>query len=437
MGSKTPKETAQTTTVEPPAWAVPYYRNLLSASSQLAFRPYEPFEGQRIAGFTPDQLRAQQMTRDAARGQQAASETALNQLVSTLRGGGGASIGTNPYIGTRTDVGANPFAGPNPFLEQMIRDAQGDISRGFENTAAGISAQFASGGAFGGSAHAQAVADANRELAERLARTSTEMRFGDYQTQQQLAEADIARRLAASQFDTQLSAGLTESQLGRELSAWDAERGRQMQALGLLPSTFQAGLIPGQALSGIGAQQQALNQAQLDQQYADFLEQRDWRANQLGFLGNALNAITGGFQNQSATATNPNYVSPGASAASGALGGALTGASIGSVIPVIGTGIGALGGAVLGGLGGYFSDERLKDKKGPVDDEDALKAITSLPVERWNYKGDDTEHVGTMAQDFNRNLGLPGRPMISTIDYLGALTGAVKALDKRTKRRAA
>lgn len=50
------------------------------------------------------------------------------------------------------------------------------------------------------------------------------------------------------------------------------------------------------------------------------------------------------------------------SAATGALSGAATGATIGSAVPVIGTGIGAAGGAIIGGLSGLFGGKKKKRK---------------------------------------------------------------------------
>src|SRR5690606_1061100 len=129
--------------------------------------------------------------------------------------------------------------------------------------------------------------------------------------------------LAAEQADIARNAGLVENQLNR----FDAERNRQLQALGLLPQTIQSAYLPGQALFGVGQQTQQLNQARLDAQLRQFLEARDWQANQLGLLGNALNSITGSFQN--ITGPNPYYVSP----LQGAAGGALSGAALGSMIP--------------------------------------------------------------------------------------------------------
>jgi hypothetical protein len=489
MSGGSPKTITQETKSDPPAWAVPYYQSLLSQSSTLSQRPYTPYPGETVAGFTPQQLVGQQMIQDAAFGQQPLLTAAQNQLTGTLQGEGFATLPANPYLGATTPVGSNqylgqtnPFigqttpgvsvgtnayAGSTPYLGQMIDAANADISRAFGKTAAGINTQFATGGAFGGSAHQEALADANRALADQLARTTTGLRFSDYQTQQQLAEnalnrqlqagqfnagltqsdiarnaalaesdlarnaglseADIARKLEASQTDLARNAGLVENQLNR----FDAERNRQLQALGLLPQTLQAGYQPGQALTQIGAQGQALNQAQLDAQIRQFLEARDWQSNQLGLLGGALGSINGSYS--STTGANPNYVNPWVSAAGGALAGAGAGASMGSVLGPYG----ALIGAGVGALGGYFSDKRLKDKGPKVPNERALAAVTRMPVDRWRYKGDSTPHIGTYAQNFNRNLGLPAKPTIDPVDYFGALTGAVKALEKRTRKRAA
>lgn len=143
------------------------------------------------------------------------------------------------------------------------------------------------------------------------------------------------------------NAGLYESLLGRQQEAWGDFQNNQLQGLALSPQTQQMGYYDANMLANIGGAQQGLNQSILDQNYNNFLERRDWRANQLGLLGNALSAATGGSSNTTMTAPNMNRASPW----TGALGGAATGAAIGSAVPVIGTGVGALIGAGLGYFG--------------------------------------------------------------------------------------
>ena len=66
---------------------------------------------------------------------------------------------------------------------------------------------------------------------------------------------------------------------------------------------------------GVGAQTQGLQQQLLTNNYNDFVEGRDWRANNLGLSGGALGTIGGSYQNGSQTGPNPNYQSPWQTAA--------------------------------------------------------------------------------------------------------------------------
>lgn len=94
-------------------------------------------------------------------------------------------------------------------------------------------------------------------------------------------------------------------------------------------------------------------------------------------------------------------------------------------------------GAVLGGLGaigeaGGFaalpSSRNIKNTHGPVNERAILSALKSLPVEAWNYIGDDQKHIGTFAEDFRKAFGVGDGKTISIIDALGVLMASVKAL---------
>ena len=52
--------TSTSTTTNLPAYVQPYFTNLLERTQDVAFQPYTPYEGQRIAGFTPEQQQVQQ-----------------------------------------------------------------------------------------------------------------------------------------------------------------------------------------------------------------------------------------------------------------------------------------------------------------------------------------------------------------------------------------
>lgn len=182
--------------------------------------------------------------------------------------------------GAAINVASNPYAGQNPYINQLVQDAQGDVTRAYSNTVApNLMAQFNASGAYGGTAHQAALGESQRQLADQLGQVSTSLRGADYQNQQQLAEADINRRTQAQSEDLSRNAGLYEALYGRQQDAWNSYQGRQLQALALAPQTQQSGYYDANMLANIGGAQQGLNQSILDQNYANFLEGRDWGPN--------------------------------------------------------------------------------------------------------------------------------------------------------------
>ena len=94
----------------------------------------------------------------------------------------------------------------------------------------------------------------------------------------------------------------------------------------------------------------------------------------------------------------------------------------------------------LAGLLGYAammapaaaSDPALKTDIEPVSDIELLAAVTRIPVSRWRYKGDPTKTVmvGGMAPDMPKEVAPTGK-YFNVVSYLGMLTGAVRALDRK------
>ena len=105
-------------------------------------------------------------------------------------------------------------------------------------------------------------------------------------------------------------------------------------------------------------------------------------------------------------------------------------------------GLGSIAGLGLGGAKPWIlSDENVKEDKTPV--RGVLKAVENMRVERWKYKeghADEGEHIGTYAQDFQRETGFGDGKTIPVIDALGVTMGAVKELsakvDKLERKRA-
>ena len=93
-------------------------------------------------------------------------------------------------------------------------------------------------------------------------------------------------------------------------------------------------------------------------------------------------------------------------------------------------------------LSGFLSDETKKEDIRDLSDEDALRKISNVPVYKYKYKkahraaiGDNgQERLGPMAQDWAREFGGPSN-VIAMPQMVGALVGAVRALDKRTSQK--
>lgn len=142
----------------------------------------------------------------------------------------------------------------------------------------------------------------------------------------------LASQFAGAGRNVDASEGLRSQQLNDLATQiyggnYQAERDRQQQTLGMSPALNQSQYTGANALLGIGAQQQAQNQAAYDQP------------------GNALDQYmqrVGGSYGQ--VTSQPSNRSP----LGGALGGAMLGSQLGGQY-----GYGGLGG-ILGGLGGYF-----------------------------------------------------------------------------------
>jgi hypothetical protein len=96
---------------------------------------------------------------------------------------------------------------------------------------------------------------------------------------------------------------------------------------------------------------------------------------------------------------------------------------------------GGFGGAVGLGLGMYRSDKDAKTNKRKA--RGILKAVKNMTVEKWRYKkgeGDEGEHVGPYAQDFQKATGLGDGKNINIVDAIGVTMGAVKELAEKVDR---
>lgn len=136
-GSSYPSQTTSTTRQELPGYAQPYAEQLLSRGANLSTQPYQPYTGQRIADFTPDQIAGLDLTRNLATHGTPDVNAARAEMAKTASGA---------YLTPES----------NPYLKGMVDTALGQV----QGT---VNAQFNRPGAFGGTAHQELL---TRNLAD-------------------------------------------------------------------------------------------------------------------------------------------------------------------------------------------------------------------------------------------------------------------------------
>jgi hypothetical protein len=81
------------------------------------------------------------------------------------------------------------------------------------------------------------------------------------------------------------------------------------------------------------------------------------------------------------------------------------------------------------------SDRNMKENFQPINPEQVLERVSTLPISKWDYKQDaGTEHIGPMAQDFYAAFSVgPDDRHITTVDEGGVALAAIQGLDRKVE----
>jgi hypothetical protein len=261
----------------------------LSLMDQAGHQPYRNYEQEtgksRIAPFTTDQNTAMDLTRHYVMNSGNDATKAANGYLQSVLGGSQLAGGKD----------ANPYGGmDSPYFKSVLNSGLGDITNAYkQGTSADTTRMFNLSGAFGGSAHQNAVANNESALAKRL---------GDYTSSMQ-----------NDQYNR--SAGLQESAYGRQAAAvpyGQAEQGLAKERFGML--------------AGIGDTQQQMGQRQADLGFQNWADKAGWDQKQIEWVLGQLRGASGGIPGNSYSMTSGGGVNPIQGVLAGLLGyGALTG----------------------------------------------------------------------------------------------------------------
>lgn len=244
FGSDDPAPAVIRQTNDLPEWVDQGGKENYDLAKEIASRPYEAYEGQRIAGFTPDMATGFDMAKSGL----GAWQQPLSQAMQATSDVAGTNF-------TNADIGAYM----NPFTQQVTNQGLRELGRQGEITRNDISMRAQGAGAFDGARHGVIEAEQRRN-----------------QTQ---AESDLINRNNANAFTVGQQAFQSDQ-------AMNLAAGGQLSQLGGLAQ--QMGLADADAMINIGEAGRSLEQGNIDLAYEDFLRQRDYPLTQLNIQQAAL-----------------------------------------------------------------------------------------------------------------------------------------------------
>jgi hypothetical protein len=350
-GGKQPTQTTVTnTTSEPAAWQKPLLEQLgtdtLAAYNRDDFN-VQPFSGNTVVPYATETLQGMDQLRGLASGGAPNIDLANSQVGNILQTGGISGqqqdqIGNMARVAQggyrpeqalgiagmmQTASGANLDG--NPYLDDMFQRGATQIGRSVNDS-------MGSAGRYGSGAHQSTLGQSVGDLYNNMYSSN----YAQERANQMAAQGQL---VGAGQGQDQLAMGAANN----AFNALNTGTSNIFQAAGMSPSLFTAQGLPSEFAFDVGQMQEDLAARNMQQDISRYNAQQMAPYDELM----RLNALASGAVSTGASSTGTTLApSSRPSTAAGILGGAATGAAIGSKFPVIGTGLGAIGGGILGGF---------------------------------------------------------------------------------------
>lgn len=332
-GSKSPPppstQTVTQTTV--PSYARPYYEDVMQRAQAESNRPYTPYEGERIAGFTPGQEQAQQ----EVLGMQTPGQFAPATGFATAAGLGSLQAGQytpgqfNTLAAQAPNLSMFQMQSPDqfgqaqadqymsPYMQNVLDVQKRQAIEDAQKTQLATNLGAARQGTYGGARQLLATTQREQALGQQLGDIQATGLQSAYESAQQQFERDRAAGMMAGQQNLGAALGVQELGAQTGMQAQLANQRAMLEAQGMGEQSRQFGGTLGmqgyaqalqsagmlgdlgaqqqttdmqriQAQAAAGAEQRDLRQQQLDTSYADFLRQRDYPMEQLGMYSGMI-----------------------------------------------------------------------------------------------------------------------------------------------------
>ena len=213
-----------------PQWLVDAYTKNLERGYTATSGDYQPYTaGPRIAGFSPQEQQAYQMTSQNVGNYQPYLQAAGNYI------GGATQSFTDPGV-------ASQFM--NPYTENVVSGIGAAAGRNlYENLLPQVNRTFVGGGTFGGSRSAEFTARAVRDANAAALSAQNEALQKGYESGMGQFNTEAGRYLTAAERAQSLGQGV-QSMAGTDTAALEAagasQRGMDQRSLDLLREDFEA-----------------------------------------------------------------------------------------------------------------------------------------------------------------------------------------------------
>lgn len=309
-----------------PEYAQPFYEELLKQAGKQSFttdsagnvtgiKPMPVYTGERLAGFTPEQLAIQQeVSQLEAPEEFEQARAGLGALqargLDTSQTGLNRALGYTPGAITADRITSQQFGAPeaeaymSPYQQAVtdiaVREAE---KQGALQKQAGALGAIGRG-TFGGARQALMQAEQDRNLMQTIGDIRAKGRQGAFENAQKMFESDQVRRQQAAQQNQ--AAALQAAQLTQQGQQYAAGLGKDVglaglstalegsKSLGALGATEQqANLERLKAQATTAEEKQALDQQIKDLQFQKFQEQQNYQRTLLEYYSNILRGNAG------------------------------------------------------------------------------------------------------------------------------------------------
>lgn len=285
--------TAMTNQTVLPDWYTNYAQQILANQNAVSSQPYTTYQGPRVAGFTPQQQQGFGMTGTAATAYQPGLAAATGVTQGAVNAPGALEAAQPMLNAAGQSSVANIGQYMNPYNEQVInRIGQLGARNLSENLMPEIEGRYIAAGqlGFGGREGAQGTpsgmmtdtARALRDTQEATLAAQSQALQSGYSEAAGLAGTDLGRQATLAG----ITGNLASTQTGQQL-----EGGAQLADLAGMAQQY--GLTGANAVTGVGAQQQALNQQNLNVGYEDFLRQQGYPQQQINAMLGTMQGVAG------------------------------------------------------------------------------------------------------------------------------------------------